>query len=146
MYIIKSQKTEMINNYLEFSKFQDLFAKLSYFALSLDGYKYKDENKEFSIITNINNLSRGETIKEEEFLPTLFFLQRFIARGDQGVTEKEIKIFLKLFLVCLNSNLITSEKFKNYEYFDKWENLKQDIKDIKKQAEQQLKILVDGIT
>lgn len=120
-----------------FEDFRNLFTNTSYFALSFDGYKYREENNEFNDIENKEKLLEGKEIEEKELLPTLFFLQRFISRGDQAVNEKHYKIFFELFLKCLDLQIPT--KFKNSEYFEKWEKLtKSEIEEIKKKAKEEV--------
>ncbi|OBQ27659.1 MAG: hypothetical protein AN483_19605 [Aphanizomenon flos-aquae MDT14a] len=101
------------------------------YALRLDGYKYRKEEG-FDDYKKYKELMDGEEIKDEESLPTLFFLQRDLAKG-----QREAKLFKGFWTIFLKSIKLTAEipeKYQNEKYIKQRNEIKKDLGEITKEA------------
>ncbi|OBQ27657.1 MAG: hypothetical protein AN483_19595 [Aphanizomenon flos-aquae MDT14a] len=119
---------------LDYSDFTDLFEAVTIFALRFDGYTYREDNKDFSDYKNYQQLMDGKEIKDEDLLPTLFFIQRDLAKGQHEPDSKLFGIFWALFLKSTKLPIEISEKYQNEEHVKQWNEIKKDLGEITKEA------------
>lgn len=120
---------------LDYSNFTDLFEAATFFALRFKGYEYRDDNKEFNDYKNYQKLMGDEEISDEELLPTLFCIQRDLARGQHRLSSKVFKIFWAIFLKTIKLETEIPEKYQNEKYIKRWGEIKKDSEEIIKEAE-----------
>ena len=127
---IKQNKIEKLN----YSDTTDLFEAATMYALRLDGYKYRKEEG-FDGYKKYKELMDGKEIKDEDLLPTLFFIQRDLARGQHEPDSKLFGIFWALFLKSTKLPIEIQEKYQNKEHVKQWNKIKKDLVKIAKEAE-----------
>ena len=117
---------------LDYSDLDKLFQATTIFALRFLGYEYRHENKDYDDFKNYQLLLDNKDIPEDEFLPTLFCLQRYLSKAQVTREDKEYKIFFKLASKCIEKDADIPEKYQNESYCDEWEKIKGDADEIKK--------------
>ena len=115
---------------LNYSDPSKLFDAITIFALRFDGYKYREENKDFDDFKNYKLFLDGKEIPDDELLPSLFCTQRSLSKAQYTREDKEYKMLLVLASQCIEKNEEIPQKYKNEEYCDEWEKIKGDADEI----------------